>query len=159
MPSYPRLVYQGSPPVRVFNLITQPQSVGATTGQQELARWYMPPEVMGGNGMFTINFTGSVNNNANVKTFRVFWDGVTLITQNLTASLSTRLQFAIYARGLQSQISQAGTGGYGPTGTAMPTYTVDTTRETPLIITGQKVTDPADTVTLEQAQVNVFYQA
>lgn len=133
------------------------------TNETILATITVPANAMGPNGRVIVTYIGSVTNNGNNKIFRIRFGGIggTVFDQvTLTTSPSVRVQKEIINRNsAMSQVGMVATiGGFGSSGTAITTGSVDTTDAVDIVITGQ-LANGTDTIALEAYRVEVVYGA
>jgi hypothetical protein len=148
--------------VRAPKVITLGQSAAAVphtgdTNEATLASITIPAGTIGNNGQLTIETQWTWTNNANNKTPRVKLGGSTIygLAHTATAGLSTRHRIANRnAANNQVSINAASDNFYGGSAAAA-TYSVDTSQDVTLTITGQ-CANAADTITLESYQVVLF---
>lgn len=133
-------------------------SVTGTTNETTLATVTIPAGAMGTSGGVQINSSWSTTNSANTKTIRARFGGASG-TAYLSGGVTTVASIAdsrrIKNRG--SADSQVGSlaaiqGGFGTSGAAVITSTVDTSAAVDLVFTGQ-LTNTGETITLENYEV------
>lgn len=149
--------------------INAPLASASTTAEVILASWKIPPNYFASNLNFRMEVGGSVSlsNNANVKTLKLYANGVAGTAMGTSASIASALNYTfdstISGRGdgvtligagmMASQTSAQG--GQGISTTAYPTLTRDyITQETEFTLTATKAT-AGDTFQLENLLVSI----
>lgn len=145
-----------------------PVSCGADTTEDILATISIPAGALGINGWIRLTTAYTQTNNANAKTYRTRFSGLSgtvVSADNATAQAIFRRMYLMANRGVtNSQVwnsagtnDEAGTGGLGIKGGiyALATTAVDTTVVSTIVITGQKAVS-GDTLTLESYLVELF---
>lgn len=142
------------------------QSIGAVSTETVLATITIPGGAMGPNGYVDVYTSWTVNNNANQKQVLIRVGGAagTLYQNSNLANFinNSRLTRILNVNSQSSQKSAAqngNAGGFGNAGGAISTSTVDTSADWDLVIAGQKVGSSADTITLENYTVIIYYGA
>jgi hypothetical protein len=125
-----------------------------------LATITVPANAMGANGVLRITTTWSYTNNANTKTVRIRYSGLTgalYVNSTLTTQLTIFAKAIIANRGVtNSQIGYAdGVNASGGLIANAATSAADTTASTTIVITGQKAVG-TDTLTLESYLVELI---
>lgn len=123
----------------------------------------IPAGSMGPNGVIRVTYIASHTNSANNKIIRVRLGGLSgtiYMSDTVTTTSSTRASRMIHNRNSQaSQISfPSGVGGFGPTGSALITGTVNTAVAQDLVITAL-LADVGETIAIEAYTVEVLYKA
>jgi hypothetical protein len=141
-------------------------SVGAVTTEAVLATISFAGGEIGASGWVEVWTSWSVNNNANTKNLRVRVGGIggTAFMDITAASSASALRptMIIANNSVSSQksgVSNSQGSGVSVSGGAVSTASVNTAAAWDLVITGQKPTSAADTVTLEGYTVRVCYGA
>lgn len=149
--------------------INAPLASASTTAEVVLASWKIPPQYFANNQNFRMEVAGSVSlsNNANVKTLKVYANGVAGTAMATSPSIASALNYTfdttcsgrgdgvtlIGAGMMASQTSAQGGGGISTT--AYPTLTRDyLTQETEFTITATKAT-AGDTFQIENLLVTI----
>jgi hypothetical protein len=137
-----------------------------STAEVALATISIPAGAMGANGSIEVDTVFSYTNNANLKTLRVRFGGVSgteYLVNNVTTTVSARDSRLIANR--NSASSQVGgysvgilSGGWGGNGNAAITSAVNTANAVDLVISGQ-LASAGDTVTLEGYTVTLRARA
>lgn len=137
-----------------------PSALTGTTAETTLATITIPGGMMGPNGSLRIQFEFSNTNNANLKTYRMYYGGLSgygFFGQTVTTSATGLVDRGFRNRNSVSVQISPGTGLFGPgvTGGAMITGAVNSNNDQQLIITGQLAVG-TDTFTLEGYTVEVL---
>lgn len=130
--------------------VTAPAS---DTNENILATITIPAGAMGPNGILRLTTRWTATNNANAKTLRHRFSGIsgTVVHSTGSGSYAAR-RIIVEIANRNSESSQigglAGQDGFGSSGSTWATSTVDTTSAQTIVVTAQKATG-TDTVTLE----------
>lgn len=136
-------------------------SVSSGTAEVQLGAITVPANSMGANGRLRITTWWSYTNNANNKTLRVRFNGISgtaFQTVVVTTTASSFLQININnnnATNAQKNVAANSSGGVGSTASAFVTAAIDTTATVVVSITGQPASG-GDTITLESYLVELI---
>jgi hypothetical protein len=151
-------------PIQILGASAVAVSAPADITEDVLATITVPANAMGANGVLRISLRFTFTNNANTKTLRARWSGIT--GTSLIGSLSQTTQTEVTwngsivvanrnATGSQLTHAEALTGAGSVTVTGNQPLSVDTTASTTIVITGQKAV-AGDTLTLESYLVELI---
>lgn len=136
-------------------------SVSATTAEEVLATIAIPAGAMGANGAIRVHLQWTVTNSADDKTLRTRLGGIggTAFREIVTTAVVsvTDTLVIINRNSASSQVGRganAATYGFGTTGAAVATGTINTANAQDLVITGQKETS-GDVLRLESYIVEI----
>lgn len=132
-------------------------SITGTVAETTLATIQLPGGSLGSNGQLRISTLWSVTSNANNKQLRTRFGGAQLSSLGITTSLSVNHAQWIANRGapnLQVTVFNA-TQPYGVSASAVQTFTIDTSVDQVILITGQ-LANTGDTITLENYLVELL---
>lgn len=147
--------------VRILAQSAAGVSGAADANENTLATVTVPGGALGLNGRLRVTALFTVTNSVNNKVLRVRFSGISgtiYHTVTLTTNASYKVEADIANRGAtNSQVGGMASigGGWGTSGSAVITSAVDTTADTTLLITGQKVT-AGETLTLESYLVELI---
>lgn len=132
----------------------------ANTSENTLATITIPANALGANGGFRLMCNFAYTSNANLKTFRVRYSGVSgTIYAAKQENTATGLKYFVDVFNRNSASSQFGTAHYADSGGSIElapvTSAVDTTAATTIVITAEKATS-GDAATLENYVVELI---
>jgi hypothetical protein len=131
-------------------------SLTGTTAKTTLATISVPAKAMSASGALRITTIWSTTNNSDTKTAEIDFGGTKFWAPNAPTDASFAAQVMIINRNAtNSQVCNQGSGGYGGSGSAVVTGSVDTTQAQTLTISGTLGTS-TDTMTLEAYMVEVL---
>jgi hypothetical protein len=131
-----------------------------TLVETTLATITIPAGAMGANGWFTVESAWSMTNSVNNKVMKVALAAVAIHTETSTTQLSWRNNTKTTNRNsAASQICSSNiSAGYGITANPLTSHTVNTAVAQDITLTGT-LANIADTITLEDYTVTVYYKA
>ncbi len=142
-------------PIKIFSL-SAPVSLTGSTSIVTLATITIPAGLLGANGKLKIYPLWATTNNANTKTLRAIFSGLTCTT--MTSQSFPNNSGLVIIRNINSEsVQKCSSGlvaGIGSSSGSIAVLTVDTTAATTITITGQLAVG-ADTMTLEDLFVEV----
>ena len=142
-------------PIKVFSL-SAPVSLTGSTSVVTLATITIPAGLMGANGKLKIYPLWATTNNANIKTLRATFSGLTCTT--MTSQSVPNNSGLVIIRNTNSESAQKCSSGLvagiGASSGSIASPTVDTSAATTITITGQLAVG-TDTLTLEDLFVEV----
>lgn len=142
--------------VRVLAQSGAPSSVTGTTTTTALATIPVPGNALGTAGALRVTAYGSVTNNSNAKSFSVSLGGVTFVTGATSSSAGFNFQTVLRNQNnSKAQTVFPSLNSYGATSTAAPSYSIDTTQQQNLVISGT-LANAADTLTLQGYTVEIL---
>lgn len=134
------------------------KSLTGTLVLTDLAKIIVPGGLIGPNGTLRVTTSWSVTNNANVKSLRAVFGGVsTSLLLGITTSAYVRHQFDITNRGSLASQTQptAMAASFGSSSGVAIATAIDTTVDQPLIFRGLLAVD-TDVITLESYNIEVL---
>jgi hypothetical protein len=132
--------------------VTAPADVAENT----LFTYTLPGRLMGINDRLEIKLEGTNNNNANIKTWKLYFDASVILNNNQTTNTTHGAEFFVQNRGdLASQVFSNGS--WVTVGAALTTQagTVNTASDVTIKLTGTKAV-AGDTMTLEWYSIRLI---
>jgi hypothetical protein len=133
------------------------QVLTGTASETTLATCTIPANLIGKNGQVVIEaLFATPDNTANAKTGKLKFGGTTLVSASFASNVSANFRSRVGNRNAtNSQVGLTSSSGFGSSGSAVATASVDTTAAVTVLITGTLATT-TETIRLESYQVVVY---